>query len=220
MALQLTPFDRNLLNQVRLNMTGGRFGRGIDVPFQFPPVIKSDNKGVEYDEINYKNIEPLAIFKSSNAREISMEWVYMVTGGPIGDENWTAQRVSEIVKGIRGYFYATTLDQFQETDDGETNNLIIKFSAYDVVGTTQGNIDRRYIDTWTFRSDGINIRHSDTVITDGTASYPLRTDLSMKLKLWSRGEVPDDADISGEDERAMHKMRGLERVRDLTPEWF
>ena len=81
MAFRLLQFDRELLNQFSMTLNGGEVGPPVKnwagltststtatrfpVPFQFPIVIKSDNKGVEYEEKNMFNIEPLAIFKGS-----------------------------------------------------------------------------------------------------------------------------------------------------------
>ena len=202
MPFQLLPFDDLLTSRTELELVGKRI-----VQFQFPPIIKSDNKHLNWNEIDMRNIEPLGIFQGSKAREIEMKWTYIVTGG-----KWPAKKIAEMVKGIRSFFYASMMGVYGE--GGET--VIIRFHSNDVIG-------RPGIRPFTFRSDGINISYSDVMVTDTPSGlrdlymdvFPLRTDLSMKLKLWSEGERQ-----KGSENEKMTKIQGLLSATDIAPDWY
>lgn len=138
------------------------------IAFQFPPVIKSDNKGGNWKEFDIRNAEPMAIYMGGKAREIDLTWSYIVNGQTMGSDgfSWKTSTVATQVKLLRGYFYNTI-----------GADMVVKFVAYDVVGSSGGDSD-----FWTFRADGISVSHSETLITDVNGTYPLRTDLSLKLK--------------------------------------
>ena len=175
MAFTIMEIDRSLAGSVMMEMTGGRRPAGR-VQFQVPATIRSDNKEAKYKEKDAKNVEPIAMFAGSGPREIALDWTYIVTGA----KNWDTASIAEKVKKVRGYFYATMAGTIGANN---ANNLVIKFRAYHVVGNGNG--------WWSFRGMGINVKHGDTIIRDNNGQYPLRTDLSMKLKLWSQGETKD-----------------------------
>ena len=202
MPFRLTNIDAYLLDKVNLTLGGTK------VQFQFPPIIKSDSKSFNWNEIDIKNIEPMATFQGAKARVIDLKWVYVVTG----QSGWSAKKISDMVKSIRGFFYQQIMAQFAGdnppavTPEASTggppkpvNNyaksLIVRFNAYNVVGigTQDGQI--------AFRSEGVDITHSDVIIDDNSGTYPLKTELSMKLKLWTQGE--------GADKKPMDATPGL-----------
>ena len=221
MSFELLPFDAKLAGYTWLELTGGRNGRGIGkIEFQFPPVIKSDSKMGSYIEKDIRNIEPLAIFAGAKAREVELKWTYIITGG-----TWTINKVANLVKGVRGYFYATLAEGMSRA-----SNLIVRFRSGSVVGVPG--------QTWTFRAEGINVAYSDVMVSDGSAvgsngvfslgvAFPLRTDLTMKLKLWSRAErMSTDYGIKGVtvDETRLKEpmldLPGLKSATQLTPDWY
>lgn len=166
------PFDDDLAAHgalLRITALGGFSAGGVvgrdltDIKFQFPLVIKQDNKGGDWKEINIRNSEPLAIFMGGKPREIDLSWTYIVSGQTHAGIVWTTDVIEKMVKTLRGYFY-----------NPAGTSQIIQFQAYNIVG--DGN------DYWTFRSDGINVTHSEMLIKDANGIYPLRTDLSMRLK--------------------------------------
>lgn len=191
MAFSLLKFDRQLCNAVRLKL-----GQEV-VYFQFPPIVKADSKGVDYEERNCANIEPMATFKGSKARQIDLKWTYIVTG-----DKWTAREVAANVKAIRSFYYQT-VEQWARG----SAKLNIEFQAYDVVGRPNSGM-------FSFRSDGVTISHSDAVIGNNGGYYPLRTDIDMKLKLWSGGEFVDAG-----GGKKMVTNPWLKDAKQITPQW-
>ena len=170
------PHDKALTGKVQLALSKKGSIRGsatanvlASIPFQYPPVVKSDNKGCNWKEFDIHNAEPMAIYMGGKAREIDLGWTYIVNGQTMGSDglSWKTSTIANQVKLLRGYFYNTI-----------GADMVIWFSAYDVVGSGG--------DHWTFRADNITVTHSETLITDANGTYPLRTDLSLKLKFLTR----------------------------------
>jgi hypothetical protein len=202
MSFQLTEFDRTLLDQITLELTTGK-EQGTPIKFQFPPVVKSDNKSVDYKEHSMGNIEPIATFTGSGPRQISLAWVYVVTNGNSNGVKWTAREVAKQVKTLRNYYYSTN-QKFYRGD----GILVINFGAYDIVGVSgQASMS--------FRSDSVSISHSDTVVKSDDMYYSLKTDIEMKLKLWTKGQI----EIDGKTKDVLTDVDWLKDVAALTPEW-
>lgn len=196
MAFVRTPIDRRLANNgVVMNLTSAGNSTHI-VRFQFPPTIGSDNKAVEYNETSYKFIEPVTLFKGAKAREISLKWQYVVTGG-----EWGINAIESQVKLTRGYFYTTIQTQIQDKAA-----IIIKFRAYNEVGPGGG--------TFSFRGEGIDVKFKGPIIEEGGKTWPLVTDLSMKLKLWTKAEASEDTPAV--------ELPGLQAAKRLlgNPGWY
>ena len=197
MPFRISTFDTTLVSAAHLIM-------GSDlVFFQFPPIIKADSKAVEYEETNAANIEPIATFKGSKPRQIDLKWTYIVTNASANGVVWSADNVASQVKKIRSFYYQT----INEWVAGDTK-LSIKFQAYSVVGLPglgSGGMS--------FRSDGVNISHSDVVVGDAGGYYPLRTDIDMKLKLWTSGEMKEDK------KKKQISMTFIEDSSKITPDW-
>lgn len=168
--------DEKLLKKVYLRIPGlgGRKAKYDNydttaIKFQFPPLIKSDNKGGDWKEFNARMAEPISLYMGGKPREISLQWTYIVTNEPTNGEKWDVAAVSTYVKKVRGYFY-----------NQAGADLIIYFKAYDIVGSAGGS------EYWTFRAESISVDHTSSMILqpDG-AAYPLKTDLSMRLKFFT-----------------------------------
>ena len=201
MGFELTTIDNKLISQVVLDMRGEV--EPWVVKFQFPPVLKSDNKGIDYEERSMFNVEPMAIFKGSKPRSITLKWVYIVTGSKHSNNYvWNCENIAKAVKRIRGFYYQTN-NAFKSKDQS------IHFQCYDVIGLVTST------DGISFRSESIDISHSDTIVNDGTGVYPLKTEFSMKLKLWSNGEIREGGEI-----KEMIKLPWLSEVSTiLQPQW-
>lgn len=162
-----------------------------NVLFQFPPRILSDNRKGSWKEGDLRGTEPIAAFKTSGPREITLSWRYIVDGG-----QFTTLVVADQVHKIRGYF-ALVRDK-----SARSRNLIVYFK-YILFG------GREPISA---RIKSIDVKHGDTIVSpvngDIQDSFPLVTDISIDLRLWTKG---------GEDE----ETQDLETLRDrLTPEWY
>jgi len=140
-----------------------------DVPFQFPPIIKTDSKGGNWKEFNLFQAEPLPLFMGGSPRTITMQWSYIITSqmSPFkyrvgtqgamltsadGDKTrvrWDVETVANIVKAIRGYFYNTV-----------ASALVVRFYAYNIVGPNNNQ------EEWSFRLENVSVSHSDTLISD------------------------------------------------------
>lgn len=196
----IIPADEKLLRGVyfRFPYRGpGGASRGFTVMrFQFPPIIKSDSKGGNWHEFDMRMAEPYALFKGGQPREIQLKTTYIVTNEPtVNGGTWNIDNISTLIKHYRSYFY----NQIGTA-------LIIDFRAYDVVGNSAsgglnfndgagtdqgGSLDVPF--TYTFRAENVSIEHSDAMISDGGMAYPLRTDVSLKLKFFTTLADPKEA---------------------------
>lgn len=102
------------------------------VQFQFPPVIGSDEKSINWDEKNIHSYEPIAIFMGSDARKISIEAEYVVYA------DWPPARIfDQIIKFKKhAYMGAPGGGFFGGAGGGEVKNdkaPFVQLAAYLVV---------------------------------------------------------------------------------------
>lgn len=147
------------------------------VKFQFPPRILSDNRRGTWGEGEQQGTEPIAVFKTSGPREITLSWTYIVTG-----DEFTPATIAREIHYVRGYF-ASVRDR-QERQ----RNLKCDFK-YILFG---GQVE------WTARINSIDVKHGETIVTSNNrvaergvpgvfSSFPLRTDITIDLRLWTKG---------------------------------
>jgi hypothetical protein len=149
------------------------------IPFQFPPKILSDNKGSNWQEQDVANYEPFALYMGGSARTFTIQWSYIITdtepGSTMGVETgWDVTRIATAVKSVRSYFYQSMMNigPFGAA-------MILGIQMYDIIG-----IPNDTANATTFRADGLDVAHSETLIKQNDDIYPLRTDLSLKCKFW------------------------------------
>jgi len=190
----------------------GRPGASKRIDFQFPPKITSDGRKGSWEEGELRGVEPIAVFKTSGAREISIKWTYIVDGG-----DWTSEVVSNNVKKLRGYFAQIKGEGGQPTP-GAREGLIVKFKMW-------RHGDPR--DAMTARIKAIDVKHGETIVCDnvdgrrGAAGgancgsafiFPLRTDITVDLRLWSQGSAAQSGDKPHQD---------LQKLEPSTPPlWY
>jgi hypothetical protein len=154
---------------------------GVLVDFQFPPRILSDNRRGNWNEGDVPGSEPVAVYKNSGPREMSLSWVYIVDG-----LQWTTEKIASEIKRVRGYF-ANVL----EIDDRQRSLVCgFKYCLY-------GDQTR-----FSARIKAIDVKHSDTIVIPrigrevATASingintalaFPLRSEVTVELRLWTQG---------------------------------
>lgn len=160
MAQRYTDHDLALAKDVLLELKNGR------ILFQFPPKLVTDNRRGIWNDENLRGTEPIAVFSTSGPREMSLQWTYLVDSGKL----WNSVVVSSQVRAIRGYFAQVRTNE-------TTRNLVVKFRY----GQHTGG------DTMTCRVTDISVKHSETLVGTGKNIYPLRTDVAVELRLWTKG---------------------------------
>jgi hypothetical protein len=156
----------------------GRGARGR-ILFQFPPRVTSDNRSGEWNEGRLPGNEPVAVHKRDSPRQIRLEWEYIV-GERGGADNrlWDVELVKSQVLSLRNYFS-------KEGDhDGSGNRLVGRFKLWKVGGNRP----------FCCRIESVDVSHGKTYIVPKVRgvpqpeyAYPLRTDIGIDLRLWTRG---------------------------------
>lgn len=139
------------------------------VKFQFPPKILSDNRRGSWKEGDQRGTEPIAVFETSGAREITLSWRYIVDGN-----EFTPSVIADEIHYVRGYF-ASVRDRKEIQ-----RNLVCEFK-YILFGSEE---------PWTARIRSIDVKHGDTIVSQVGApsvSFPLITDVTVDLRLWTKG---------------------------------
>lgn len=190
----LTDLDNELSKAVSMRFEGAQGGTGVqNVDFQFPPRIISDGKGGSWEERETRGDEPMAYFKTSKSRNIRLEWTYIVgeTGGSGESMYWDADRVRNQISGLRGYFH-------RMTQNGKGDGLVVYFKMWNHGGPEE----------MTCRILQFDIGHGKSIIipaderggADMDKAYPLRTNVSCDLRLWTRAGTAGE---SGSEESKM-----------------
>ena len=187
MAATLTKHDIDLAKEFifRFEPTGG-------IIFQFPPKITSDGRKGTWSEPEWRGTEPIAIFSTSGPREIALSTTYIVDGSP----GWTAQKIHTQIKAARGYFA-----RIREGDN--TRALVCNVKMWEIGGSF----------SMTCRLTNIGVKYSDTIVGDSKNAYPLRTDLTLDIRIWTKGTGKLD-----KKEEAVQLLRNLKDGED--PEWY
>lgn len=189
MGVDYTGHDYALAEECELELPDG----GL-VIFQFPPKILSDNRKGNWNEGDLRGEEPVAVFKNSGPREMTMSWTYIVDGA-----EWTTDAVVREIKRVRGYF----ANVLEESDRQRSLICGFKYCLY-------GDQNR-----FSARIKSIDVKHGDTLVIpsngeggiDTTLAFPLRTDITIDLRLWTKGGANNKQDLT--------KLK-----EELTPEWY
>ncbi len=182
MPAEYTEFDKALRDAVTL-----QFNAGPKIAFQFPPKITSDGRKGDWKEDNLPGSEPVAVYEKSGPREIALTWTYIVDGG-----DWTTLKIAEQVRNMRGYF-ARSKDQSQAS----FRNLIVYFEMWQHAPKADGK-------QMSCRIKSVDVKHSDTIVTHCQSgnkrigdAYPLRTDITVELRLWTKGGPLQTQNVDG-----------------------
>lgn len=169
MPFQLTDYDRQLISNLNMEITGGdpAFGTnfGVVIPFQFPPTITTDSKDGVWDLISFNKWEPQPIFNGANARRVSIRTVYAITGHTQNGILWNVERVAGVVRDIKGIFYVPAEGQLP----------VFQIRMYNHIPE-----DGRQL---TFRCLSVSEKPGDTLITDSSGTYALKTEVSIDLEM-------------------------------------
>ena len=176
--------------------------------FQYPPRITSDSRKATWKE--QTNIptqtEPVVLYASSSAREITVSFTYLFNNMPVvgGGGQWNVFTIQDQIRLCRSYFQ-------QVKDIKNQRNLAIWAKFWGIGGQK-----------WmTFRMSNIDVKYSETLIkptramlsqTGGAArldnageggsrvdlsdvndnvlsrfAFPFKTDVTMNLVTWTQG---------------------------------
>ncbi len=215
MSMQYTKADMDLRDSVYFQFsqnTGKNIGAALDlyIWFQFPPKITNDGRKGKWEEGELPGTEPIAVFETSGSREITLTWTYIVDNSSHpGLPKWNSDTVAEMVKRIRGYFARVR-------NGADQRALIVRFKMWNH-GDDQ---------LMTCRVKNIDVKHSDTIVAPcingkikTQKAFPLRTDISIELRIWTEGGPVDDknAALAALAEKTVD-LKGL--VSAERPGWY
>jgi len=152
-----------------------------DIEFQFPPKITTDGRRGNWDENELPaGFEPIAVFVSSGPREINLTWSYIIDSfDDNNSEAWSIARVTRNIRTLRGYF---ALAQDRDT---ARDTLVVEFYAWCIGGMTP----------MTARIKTIDVKYGETMVMPPgnkmNGAFPLRTDISVDLRIWTKGMMSD-----------------------------
>lgn len=244
----LTPLDTALAQDVTLQFRSylplGSQEPGVSAPeapgtrvsdsrynvkFQLPPKVTTDSRSGEWIKGALRGNEPYVVFKLSGAREMTIEWQYVV-----GLAGWTTHMVASQVRGLRSYFAEVAgmdLDQA----------LIVRFRMWKHTGPS----------IFTCRLERVDVSHGKTLIVpvehhfpytmggrtgvtnknapkiespDVRSAYALITNVKIELRLWtSQGAawLEDLGSLTAEAAKGQRKKVDVPNlIAEVPPEWF
>lgn len=162
-----------------------------DIEFQFPPKMLSDNRKGSWSESMVPGTEPVAVYETSGAREFGLSWTYIVdnhsTPSGLIDSGarfpgpWSITRINNQLQKLRGYFsLIRPLDPEAEDRELGDDVLIVNFAYPFLTGPRP----------WSCRLRSVDVKHGETLVGSGNNIFPLRTDVTVDLRLWTTG-VPE-----------------------------
>lgn len=203
----------------------------VDIEFQFPPKVLTDGrKGNWFEGELTGGKEPVAVFKTSGPRQLSLSWTYIVDSFKADSTSWNIERITRNIRTLRGYF-ANARARGDGSVYGARDGLVVEFWAWCIGGSTP--ISARIV--------GIDVKYGETMVfppasnteSGGTSAFPLRTDITIDFRLWTKllyavnAEGKVDAPIdpaTGLPGAATNREVGLQDLDRLTdfepPDWF
>lgn len=164
------------------------------INFQFPPLVKSDQKKANWKTIDQASFEPVAFYMGSEARAISLQWEYVVTSkNSSGSTKWNIDRITKMLRNIKAYFYVTLSEGAEATT----------FPLFHLKLFEYAPLDDKY-STW--RGTNVSITPSGPLITDNDKSFYMKHTITANLELMtqnnpiiSRGQGNDEAKVRSQD---------------------
>jgi len=192
MASNLTALDNALISDMLFRfrseqMLSGDLKYSTKIEFQFPPRFLSDNRRGDWIEAPLRGDEPVAVYATSGAREITMTWTY-IAGARGGARNslFTPSKIATQVQNLRSYFASPYKEM------SLTNALIVYFHMWRHTGFNQ----------FTCRMKSVDVTYGKALVTNTEGprpevefptlagavhqTYALRTDVTVEMRLWTR----------------------------------
>lgn len=188
-------------------------GTHTDIEFQFPPKVLNDSrKGNWYEGDQTGGKEPVAAFKTSGPRTITLAWIYVVDSFANDPSNgWTIERISRQIRTLRGYF------ALSRGIGAKRDGLAIQFHMWCIGGDKPT----------TGRIASVDVKYGETLVFPPSLSdraFPLRTEITVDFRLWSQGKDIKTSLERGEDEPGPALGIGQQDLNALDeytpPSWF
>lgn len=163
------------------------------VEFQFPPVVKGDTKSANWQTEDQASFEPVAIFRGSNARKLSLQWEYVVVSRTnSGTLKWTIDRITKSLRNLKSYFYITV-------QEGIATFPLVQLKLFEYAPLSGDKNS-----TW--RMNSVNITPSGPIISSNGLRLQLKHTVTAELELvtqnnpiLSRGADGTDAKNPSQD---------------------
>jgi hypothetical protein len=203
----------------------------VDIEFQFPPKVLTDGrKGNWFEGELTGGKEPVAAFKTSGPRQLSLSWVYIVDSFEANSTSWNIERITRNIRTLRGYF-ANARWQGNVTGRSARDGLVVQFWAWCIGGSRP--MSGRII--------GIDVKYGETLVyppagtteSGSTSAFPLRTDITVDFRLWTKllypaadteGKVPGAVDPVTNKTGLVSSALGRQDLAALndfeSPDWF
>lgn len=200
MTNQYTDIDLRLRRSTSMLIVNDLTKGSIDaqiVPFQFPPVIKSDSKRAKWQENDIASYEPFAVWMGSDARKLDVQVEYVVTtrsnlfafpdedpniiGAPFdgsgGEDVWSVANIINIMRKIKSYFYITI-------ERGLATYPLVKAIFYDYSPRSGDDGLANSLGTW--RLLDVNIQPSGALIEDGDNVCHMKHTVTFSMALMTQ----------------------------------
>jgi hypothetical protein len=223
--------DVNLVNGIggRISFQGIKEekGKGLDggvayepddnavmfIEFQFPFKVTSDSRKADWAKTETpKQSEPIVMYASSQAREFTLQWIYIYDGNEKGD--WGVERITTQIRRLRGYFQRV---KFLKA----SREMVAYVQMYAIGGPKpiscrMMSVDVKYSDTMIWEP-GVQIdrdvkgRHA---VNDHDHAYPMKTEVTATFAVWTTGA----GTLNDKKERVDQAVNGLVLAQPV--EWY
>ena len=200
-GFSLTEADVKTNEAIKIEVKNALKG-AYTIKFQFPPRITGEDKNCNWEEVDVKSYEPIAIFMGSKARSLQVEFDYIVTDNKEG--GWTAKAIRDVLIRLKSYAYNIG-------SDGKR--------AFPEVSVSWPNI---LPDQASCRLDGIGITYSNERVGRGQDVFPLKTTVKMTMKLATQISriIPANQDQGKDTSDAKDSPQGGELPKTPNFKWF
>lgn len=187
----MTPHDIQLAETfvLRFNTPAARQGapgarQDERVDFQFPPRVTSDSRSSSWSEGMQRGDEPITDFQTSGPRMITIAWCYIVEAQTNGRGGWSRERIKSQVLKVRGYY--ARLRENAKAGGGESRDaLIVRLKMWMIGGATE----------MTAYLKSVDVKYGETMLGAGNQAYPLRTDITAEVRLWSKADIDKEQQV-------------------------
>lgn len=216
MAMTYLPHDTELKAGIRLEVATAGFQFGIfnfprlPIEFQFVPKIMSDSRKGSWDEEEVIGQEPVSTLATAGPRIMSMTWTYIVDSlgdkdGAFGNNGpWTIPKIKRNINALKGYFVQAKA--IQAAGDATHGGLVAYLEWPMVAGKGK----------WSVRITSVDVKTSDNMVGDRNLMYPVKSDVTIDLRLWTTGILVE----SGDDDAKVQNVDGLYDMPIYSNMWY